>query len=358
MRKLMTGMCLGMITMAMTTFAGDGGWSVTTEALDNAVVSFNDMVVTEDRHVFLLSVNDQTVVHLDENGKFVSKFGNRGQGAGEFGAPYRLQYFPASQTLLVADGMKRKMIVFKKNGDFIEEYPVLDIQMGGYFFFEKTIAFTNATLAVDKARAGVKLYLSDFTGKNVTHPDAWNRVKEFSHEEHGDPQTIPQSTNFIRFPWTPKIIMAKSTDDTLLFVGSNAQVNFSIIDTKTQEIVGTIKDRLPRHKLTDTEVNAYLTAQKPILRRTLNASQFQIPDYKTAMLEVFCDYQNRLWVKLYEPYEADTTSYVVYNKNGSKAGTLEVPARIHCVNADEHHVWARMQEGEDQVAKKFPYKLQ
>ena len=333
------------------------GWEYLVEDL----VRVDDMVVTEDEQVFFISVGDRRLCHLDRNGKLVHHFGSSGEGPGEFAAPFRLGYFPKTGHLAVVDGRRQKLILFEKDGTYLEEYSLPGVQLFGSIFEPDVVAFTNAKLAVDKRGQGVSLFFDHFRGQQRGGTsESWRKLLSFNKEQHADPQKMPNAgNNFIRFPWTPKVLMAGTPDHRFLYIGSNVDVDFARVEVAGGKTVGRIKGRVPRVVLLDDEINAHLNKKKRELGHAYRADQFKNPDFKPAVQKIFADKSGRLWVMLQGSWQAEKARYVVYDQQGKQQGSLEMNTGIHFVYADGSFLWTRGYDAQRDawIVKKTAYSL-
>lgn len=75
------------------------------------------LIVDEEENIFGLDVRLNQIFKFNKEGKFVNKFGRRGQGPGEFERPAIL-YIDKSQQIYVSD--MRKIHVFNNTGEYVK----------------------------------------------------------------------------------------------------------------------------------------------------------------------------------------------------------------------------------------------
>jgi len=317
----------------------DDGWKF--HAADLSYIS--NVVTAKNGQVFVISAPDGMVFALDRNGESATEFGNPGNGPGEFLAPFQANYLPKSNSLVVADGRKLKFLQFQADGKFVRSWAVPQIQLSGLVFGDELVAFTNDRLAVSEANQGVTLFTFEFDHGNPlaeNNKENWRTLLEFDAKAHADPQKMPgKGNNFIRFPWTPRVLMAKSSDDRHLYIGSNVRIDFAKVDIRSGKVVAKIQNDLSRHKLEDEEIDAYLSRKSNSLRASYRAGQFNNPDFKPVAERIFVDRDNRLWIKLQPAFKAAEAEHVIIQESGSILGRISLPTRVKLVDADRRFLW-------------------
>ncbi|MDD8024999.1 MAG: 6-bladed beta-propeller [Acidobacteriota bacterium] len=98
-----------------------GGESLPAEAAFSVV---RDLEVAPDGRIYIADVKQDRIFVFDANGRFLTAFGKRGQGPGEFLSPMQMSLWNKKSELFV-DGM-RKGVVFGLDGTYKEniQYPI------------------------------------------------------------------------------------------------------------------------------------------------------------------------------------------------------------------------------------------
>lgn len=107
---------------------------------DNTLYSEIDKIVADDDFYYILdSYSAKTVVSFTKDGKAHTKYGNIGQGPGEYAKPWDIDV--DSEYLYILDSNMKKVLQFKKDGTFVKEqsipfraFGIKRLQHGGYIF--------------------------------------------------------------------------------------------------------------------------------------------------------------------------------------------------------------------------------
>lgn len=95
---------------------------------DDPNKSFSEVssfVVDDDGSIYALDFKDVKIKIFDKTGKFVSLFGEKGQGPGEFDMPAGIHLSPDDE-LVIEDPLARKLVFFSKKGNFIKNISFAD----------------------------------------------------------------------------------------------------------------------------------------------------------------------------------------------------------------------------------------
>lgn len=152
--------------------------------------TIQEIEITEDGRVYILDAKNFKIFIFNEDGKFISAFGKRGEGPGEI-RNLRMgdQLFPVGNRIIVVD--RGRIHYFTQEGKFIKTdlYP---FQTKPQAFVSENL-FISAPATVDDPRkpdAKVKLYnLSDKTEKIIATFTPFNKAT-ISEESRGSQVTI------------------------------------------------------------------------------------------------------------------------------------------------------------------------
>ncbi|HOP60897.1 MAG TPA: 6-bladed beta-propeller [Candidatus Saccharicenans sp.] len=78
------------------------------------------MDVDSDGNIYVLDGKEKKIKVFDSAGKFVKKFGEKGQGPGELNLPVSLQVTPARE-IVIGDASNQKLMFFSYDGKFLRE---------------------------------------------------------------------------------------------------------------------------------------------------------------------------------------------------------------------------------------------
>jgi len=332
--------------------AWEGPWSISVETLSEPVSAVQSAIVTEDEEVYLLAASERRIFRLDANGRELSAFGGKGQGPGEMFGPMQLHYDPQKRLIMAADGGKRKLVCFHRDGRFSHEIPWPGLSLMGLFLSDDLAAYAEAPFRPERPGLGADIFLQS--------PDEGD-PKPLLHlgpELHEDPQPIPGANHSKRFPWSKKALLARSPNGKWLIVGATAELSFQVVEIASRRIVGRIADRAPQPPLSTEEVDANLANMREF-GRVYSHRDFDNPEYKPPVAAIHADALNRLWVRLQTPWRADQAEWRVYTRDGALAGTLALPATFRFAAADAAWLWGRLTdpETEEQRIQKRPYRL-
>lgn len=94
--------------------------------------SINDVEVDSSGNIYILDGKMTRIVKFDRDGKFVLKFGKKGQGPGEFGFPECMVLDSERKIYVISS---RKVLVFDEDGKYLQSFP--------YNFYGIDIALDN-----------------------------------------------------------------------------------------------------------------------------------------------------------------------------------------------------------------------
>lgn len=94
--------------------------------------SINDVEVDSWGNIYVLDGKMTRIVKFDRDGKFILRFGKKGQGPGEFGFPESMVLDSDCNIYVLSSG---KVLVFDENGKYLQSFP--------YNFYGISIALDN-----------------------------------------------------------------------------------------------------------------------------------------------------------------------------------------------------------------------
>ncbi len=90
----------------------------------------NHLTVDEDERIYVLDYKNVQVKVFDRDGKYLSTFGQRGQGPGEFFRPRGI-YITSEDEVMVYDMGNRSFIYFSKEGQFLSSFSTAKLSLVG-----------------------------------------------------------------------------------------------------------------------------------------------------------------------------------------------------------------------------------
>ena len=88
---------------------------------DYILASIHDLQVDEEGNIYICDFLDNCVKVYDQNGKFLRRIGNKGQGPGELFGPGKIAISPNNKIYIIESGNMR-ISLFNLYGDFISSF--------------------------------------------------------------------------------------------------------------------------------------------------------------------------------------------------------------------------------------------
>lgn len=92
---------------------------------DKSFSEVSSFEVDDNGTIYALDFKDVKIKIFDKTGKFVTLFGEKGQGPGEFDMPAGIHLSPDDE-LVIEDALGRKLVFFDKKGNFIRNISLAD----------------------------------------------------------------------------------------------------------------------------------------------------------------------------------------------------------------------------------------
>lgn len=252
--------------------------------------------VSDEEEIIAYDGQDVSIKVYDKNGKFIRKFGQRGQGPGEIQRPYRIS-LADDNTITIMDPRNNRFSYYSIEGKCIKEIPT-----GKYRPFE--------------AKADSRGYIYGYVlilGKKVTL-DLVKFSQEFKPTmtitSREMPKTPPPAdlTEFIRF---------HVLKDDYLIWGRTYEYEFNILDKKSKLVRRIIKDYDPIRITKDNLIEEF---KRRYPGKKLPPKVPRIPDHFPNHFPIFedflCDDEGRIYVRTYERDEEDNVYYDVFDSEG------------------------------------------
>ncbi len=327
-----------------------GEWSLTLDRLNEPVSGVQSMAVADDGQVYLLASRERRIVRLSPGGEELGAFAGRGEGPGELYGPVRLHYDPRQQLVMAADGGKRKLVCFRRDGSFSHETVWQGVELLGLFLSDTLLAYADASFSPQRPNRGARVYLKrngEKTGRLLA---------TLGPDRQEDPQQVPGVNNRLWFPWAKRVLLARSPDGARVFVGSTAELAFQAVDAATGREVGMVRDAAPRPRLNQEEIDAHLAKMKDF-GRIYNRRHFKNPEFKPPVKSIQVDNLGRLWVALQAAMDDEWAIWRVYEPGDGKVGEVHLPAAFRWGGADDRWLWGwrRDRETDEIVIQKRAY---
>lgn len=334
-----------------------GPWRVDLEKLTHLAVGVSSPVVTPDEHVYFIDAQDRTIFHLGPNGEEIGTFGGRGQGPGEFEYVWQVQYLADANVILAVDHGDLSIVVFDAVGGFMRETTVNEAFREATLFLDEDtyIGIRSPDYFRDPSASGAEIVLG--------HVESGRSTQLLALDERTHPAPMIKKGNnsmcLLSFPWIPRGIVAVNSRQTLAALGSSWSVDFQVFDVSQSRVVGSIEDvSIPRIPLTDREIEDYGCRCK-INGRVITAADFDQPDFKAIVHDVFWGANGQLWVQLQTPFGNRQHRFLVYDSTGKRLGAIEVSANQRVFFANDTFLWCVETDEQDDRTwiLKRPYAL-
>lgn len=146
------------------------GWKQTfipLETTDSSVVAKIAQIETTSDAYWI--VGSGTILKFDKQGKFIGKFGQKGQGPEEYISAKRVQVDEANNNVFVMDYFGRKMVVYDLNGKFVRTFPLPPFQyITSFSLFDGNLYFYGVENSV--APALIKVNATDLKTDTISKP--------------------------------------------------------------------------------------------------------------------------------------------------------------------------------------------
>lgn len=290
----------------------------TTEGLVT-INNLNTVLFDKDNNVYALDYDECKIYKFSPDGKFIKKFGGKGQGPGEFQYPNSITLYK-DKFIIVSAPMMNRYVKFTLDGEFIENMTQPDndsitnlTEFDNYILGSSSSYFT--FIEGDFVmKSFIKLY--DDSLKTVKSLYENNKKVEF------DKQTHPSEMH-LRY--------AVSKDRLYLPLMSEDEFLIDVYD-KNGNIVEKIKKDYRRVAFTEEEIERYKKSYSYAF--SVNGETKTIDfgaTFKKAITNIFIDKYDRLWVK---ESGKERRVYSIY-KNGKYIGDIDLNKLIDDKEEDE-----------------------
>ncbi|MDJ0839628.1 MAG: 6-bladed beta-propeller [Acidobacteriota bacterium] len=346
-------------SILMILFFGGEGWVTDARDLSEIVTGVSHLTVLPSGHVYLLDMRESQIVHLDDKGREVRIFGRTGEGPGEFRYGTRLEHLQG-RTLVLLDQGGRRFLYFDLEGNYLKQFLMNDksLKHGTRFIDENRVLYVDAGDIWKPDQRGAEIRLARLDEERDT------LLLKNDFRRHGDYSVYKGKNGEARgaliFDWTPASLIAIGQNRA--YLGSTNDVDFLVLDLKTEKPVGRIKDDSVRPRpLMEEEVEAQKGAVI-INGKKITARDFDSPDYKAPLARGMVDQIDRLWLLENREFESKARRWRVYTASGKLEGVITLTVKQKLYQADAGFIWIKetIEEEEEDVIliKKQTYKLE
>lgn len=268
------------------------------------------------------------VFKFDSDGNYVTSFGQKGQGPGEFQYAWYMRVTSLDEIVITAVN-ERKLIIFDNNGEFkeaialnprvIEAFP---LENGNYLIKKMPISFQNKYL-------DYPLYLSDSTLEEIKELDKFSSQNDFLVDtiEYPNPSLFQRVIN-------EKIYVGNPRKGYEVFIYNLEGELLRKIrkEHKPVEISGETRE----------EIRSMLKKGVENPNSTLYGKEVNILKYWPPFQYLFTDDDGQLFVMTYEEGEDfDQYLYDIFNPDGLFIGRVSLSNLISPIQWDIQYVVAK-----------------
>jgi hypothetical protein len=282
---------------------------------DESFASVTSFVVDENGYIYALDFKDAKIKIFDNSGHFVSLFGEKGQGPGEFDTPAGIHLSPDG-TLVIEDALARRLVFFSKKGKFIKNLSLAD-------------------------KLGVVNLLMDSKGDYLAREIGFEENQMFFEMKKYDrgfkplftldkikfPVPVPGSGNKMNLMDVMAIYQFDKDDN--IFYGRNLDYEIKVL-TPDGKHIRSIQKEFDPVKVTEEDIEKMLKAAQNVA--TVNVrDMFEFPKNFPPYQHFTVDDQGRLFVRTWEKAKnEDEDEYVVdvFDAEGRYIGKFETRADI------------------------------
>lgn len=262
--------------------------------------------VSDEEEIIAFDGQEDSIKIFDKNGKFIRKFGQKGQGPGEIQSPNRIT-LTEDNTITMIDLGNNRFSYYSIEGECIKEIPI-----GKYRPFEaKADSMGNIygyILIIEKKKVTLDLIKLD---------QSFKFLKTITSKEM--PKTPPPAilTELVRF---------HVLKDDYLIWGRTYEYEFNILDKESHLVRKIIKDYNPIRITKDNLIEEF---KRRYPGKKIPSKLPRIPDHFPKHFPVFenfiCDDEGRIFVRTYEKDESDNVYYDVFDPEGRYFAQFTLP---------------------------------
>jgi hypothetical protein len=257
-------------------------------------VGIGILTVDDQGNIYVMDQGALRISVFDKEGRFLRRFGRKGQGPGEFQSLHNI-ILTKENTLMILDRLSQRLSYFTLDGELLKElslakmYRIFRIYpdgAGGYW--------ARLNLRDDKFTYQLKKLEADLEEVSL--------VAEFAY---------PRPRGVFTF-LSPDMVFAQMPGGQAVW-GNSEQYELFILDAQGKLLRKVSKDHTPIS--ISGEEKEYLIKQ--LFRGLPPSSEIRFPDFYPPIRRVYCDDAGRIFVSTYEIRQDDrTVSYDIFDPEG------------------------------------------
>ena len=291
----------------------DKGWHINLS--DHDLFRSRTIAVAPDGTVATIDRDAANVMLLDNDGKFIKRFGIKGQGPGELWQPLDIVWSHADKAFLIMDFGNSRLSLWASDGKFIQEHAFSGRGFTPRLPDKKTMFMANNLGGLTDGP--IELVLQDRKGserKVIWSHDPKNRVFTNAGDE--------QNPMRILFRWDPQLVYDMGSDFLAVSFGDMETVDILGLDGKK---IRTIKVQLERYPVSDEQIEEGFGHLPASLHNGMKRGLVR-PESWPHMRAIHIDPENRIWIIGGSPDVGKPHPFRVYDRHGKELGKGKVPA--------------------------------
>ena len=256
----------------------------------------NSIQVNDEEKIIVYDGKEVSIKVFDRDGKFIRKFGQKGQGPGEIQRPYRIS-LADDNTITIMDSGNNRFSYYSIEGECIKEIPT-----GKYRPYD----------AKADSRGNIYGFVL-ILGKKVTQ-DLVKFNQEFKPTRTITSREMPKEPPPADLM---ELIRFHVLKDDYFIWGRTYEYEFNILDKNGKLIRQIIKDYNPIRITKDNLIDEF---KRRYPGKKIPPKVPRIPDHFPNHFPIFedflCDDEGRIFVRTYERDEEDNVYYDVFDSEG------------------------------------------
>lgn len=306
-------------------------WTLDCDTLSEPLSQVQHVIYGPDGQIYLHDFMEAQIYVISPQGKEVKRFGQKGQGPGEWQWGVKLVFSPRLNQLLLYDAGKHAWLRFQPDGTFIDE--LRDYDRDTLFVLDQGVSVRmDQENPFENPNQGCKIELKNKQETKI--------LASFKAADHEDPTLLKRDNLQLELDLgdRKRAFAILSPDGSYLAFGSTSHLDVSILETNAFKPIGRVQADLPSFPISEDEKKERAESLNLNVnggRLTVTVDELNIPDFRPPIEGVQFDELNRIWVRITPPYQADKVVYKVYDLKGRPIGTLSREKGFNFVNANK-----------------------
>ena len=292
-------------------------WEVD-EAGEDVFAEISDMVISEDNYLFVQDRKNFKVYIFDQNGKFISSFGKRGEGPGEIKRMMRM-FFVKNTIVLPEEG---RLHFFDKKGKYIKT-EIFPLKLRPRIFISKDI-FISAPMAPREAvKEPVEIAIYNINSKEKTTITTYNPFEKATtaKKSKGEEMVIAVVIGGL----TP--MMMVHHHEGKIYYGMSDSYNIYIVDMRGKAVGGfSVMGRKQKPVSMDFKKGLFKgmgDIPQDMLKNIING----LPGKASFFQEIIVDKRGLIYVFIADPENRSTQGIDIFSLRGKYLYSSEIKVK-------------------------------